>query len=233
MNISNLHIGYKKTLLEIQELNLESGKIYALIGANGRGKTTLMKTLIGQIAYLSGQIELTGKEISMFSNSQKSTLFGFVNSRFSGISFMKAEEFVALGRSPYTNAIGRLKKEDNLIIQNSFKTLEIEHLKGKFTSELSDGERQLLAIAKVLAQQTKYIFLDEPTAFLDYTNKKRVMEMLAKIANQENKCILYSSHDLEMAIEYSNSLVCIPKERNQIEFLKKPTALETIVSLSF
>ncbi|MGJ8661806.1 MAG: ATP-binding cassette domain-containing protein, partial [Bacteroidota bacterium] len=102
MNIKNLHIGYSKVLLEIPELTLESGKVYALIGANGRGKTTLMKTLIGQIPAISGEMIVVEKATSLLSPIEKSKLFGFVQSRFPGIPYMKAKEYVALGRSPFT-----------------------------------------------------------------------------------------------------------------------------------
>lgn len=233
MNIKNLHIGYSKVLLEIPELTLESGKVYALIGANGRGKTTLMKTLIGQIPAISGEMIVVEKATSLLSPIEKSKLFGFVQSRFPGIPYMKAKEYVALGRSPFTNAFGRLSVKDENIVQQSFKTLEIEHLADKFTEELSDGERQMLAVAKVLAQETKYIFLDEPTAFLDYSNKKRVLEMLVKIAKEEDKCIFYSSHDLEMALVYSTKLICVPKEFNEIEVLQEPITLEKVINLAF
>ncbi len=232
MKIENLHIGYSSTILEIGELNLESGKVYALVGANGRGKTTLMKTLIGQTPVRSGIIYANKKALSAHTPIEKSKLFGFVQSRFVGVPYMKAKEYVALGRSPYTNAFGRLSVKDEAIVQQSFKTMEIDHLADKFTEELSDGERQLLAIAKVLAQETKYIFLDEPTAFLDYSNKKRVLELLTKVAKEQGKCILYSSHDLEMTLIHSTEMLCIPKVSNCVLNIK-PSALSEIVKLCF
>lgn len=233
MRIKNLHIGYIKTLLEIEELNLEPGKVYSLIGANGRGKTTLMKTLIGQIPSLSGQMTFNEKDLTTLLSLDKSKLFGFVNSRFAGVSYMRAKEYVALGRSPYTNAFGRLSAIDEAIVDQSFATMEIEHLADKFTEELSDGERQMLAIAKVLAQETMYIFLDEPTAFLDYSNKKKVLEMLMKIAREENKCVFYSSHDLEMVLEFSDVKVCIAKENNQVSINSARLDLNFLLNICF
>jgi len=234
MKLTNLHIGYSTTLLEIQELNLEAGKIYALIGANGRGKTTFMKTLIGQIPAISGGISIGNKASSVLSPIEKSKLFGFVQSRFAGVPYMKAKEYVALGRSPYTNAFGRLSTKDEDIVNQSFSTLEIEHLADKFTEELSDGERQMLAIAKVLTQETQYIFLDEPTAFLDYSNKKRVLEKLIEIAKNLNKVIIYSSHDLELALNYSDEMICIPHQENIMKcFLKKDIDFNGLVNICF
>lgn len=234
MRIDKLQVGYKETLLEISELNLEARKVYALVGANGRGKTTLMKTLIGQLQAISGSIKVENKDFAELSAIDKSKLFGFVQSRFSGVQYMKAKEFVALGRSPYTNAFGRLSERDEAIVKQSFNTMEITHLADKYTEELSDGERQLLAVAKVLAQETKYIFLDEPTAFLDYANKKRVLELLSKVAKEENKCVLYSSHDLEMTLEYSNGMIFVPSTTNHMKYSETTNiSLKELVHVCF
>ncbi len=213
---------------------MEAGKIYALIGANGRGKTTFMKTLIGQIPAISGGISIGNKASSVLSPIEKSKLFGFVQSRFAGVPYMKAKEYVALGRSPYTNAFGRLSTKDEDIVNQSFSTLEIEHLADKFTEELSDGERQMLAIAKVLTQETQYIFLDEPTAFLDYSNKKKVLDKLTEIAIKLKKTIVYSSHDLELTLGHSDELVCIAHEGNDVRsFRKNEIEFEGLVRFCF
>ena len=221
MKIEKLQIGYVKTLLEVPLIELELGKVYALVGANGRGKTTLLQTLIGTQPALSGKVEIDGENLTKLSANQKSKTLGFVRSRFDGVSYMRAQEFVALGRLPFTNALGRLSKKDVSIVKESIKTMELEHLSEKFTTELSDGERQMLAIAKVLAQGTPYIFLDEPTAFLDYSNKKRVLQLLVKIAQEQNKCILFSSHDLEMTFEYADEILYVSLDCNEIKQIAK------------
>jgi iron complex transport system ATP-binding protein len=197
MELKNAHIGYKATLLQIEKLTIEPGKVFALIGANGRGKSTLLKTLIGKQSVLQGEITVNGKDLIYYSAAEKSKLFGLVQANFSGIPFMRAAEYVALGRTPHTNAFGRLTEKDLKKVNDSIEALSISHLADKFTTELSDGERQLFAIARILAQETQFIFLDEPTAFLDYSNKKRVLEKLIEIARTMNKSIVYSSHDLE------------------------------------
>lgn len=234
MKLENVHIGYKEALLEIDQLNFEPGKVYALIGANGRGKSTLLQTLIGKLPVLSGTIFIEDKNLSEIPIAVKSNLFGLVNSKFSGIPYLRATEFVALGRTPYTNAFGRLTKKDVQIVEESMETLGINHLMQRFTAELSDGERQLCAIARILAQETDYIFLDEPTAFLDYSNKKRVLEKLSEIAKSLNKSIIYSSHDLELALEFSDELVCIPHQGNKIQrFLNLEMDVKKIISICF
>ncbi len=234
MKIENLHIGYTKTLLEINSLELITGQVYALVGANGRGKTTLLQTLIGNIPALSGEIYIRNKKLNELSPTEKAKTFGFVKSRFDGVAYMRAHEYVALGRSPYTNAFGRLSASDNEIVDECLKLMEVAHLSKKFTTELSDGERQMLAIAKVLAQETDYIFLDEPTAFLDYSNKKKVLELLVKIAKEQKKCVLFSSHDLEMVLEFTDGIIYVPKSLIELGFShKKDMPLSVLISTAF
>jgi iron complex transport system ATP-binding protein len=234
MELVNLHIGYKATLLEIEHLKIEAGKVYALIGANGRGKSTLLRTLIGKQPALSGLISIDNKDLTQISIAEKSKLFGLVQAKFAGIPYMRAREYVALGRTPYTNAFGRLSSKDLKIVNKSIESLSITHLAERFTTELSDGERQLFAIARVLAQETHYIFLDEPTAFLDYSNKKRVLEKLIEIARSLNKSIIYSSHDLDLALRHSDQLICISHLGRQVQtFENEMLEFNQLVEFSF
>lgn len=234
MELVNVHIGYKETLLEFEHLKFERGKVYALIGANGRGKSTLLRTLIGKQAALSGLISVDDKDLTHISVAEKSKIFGLVQAKFAGIPYMRASEYVDLGRTPHTNAFGRLTAKDQQIVHESIEALSITHLAERFTTELSDGERQLFAIARVLAQETQYIFLDEPTAFLDYSNKKRVLEKLIEIAQNLNKSIIYSSHDLELALGYSDELVCIPHKGNTMKcYLNNEIDINRLVDFCF
>ena len=234
MKIKNAQIGYTKTLVQVDELELKTGKLYALIGANGKGKSTLLKTAVGEIPPLSGSVLVENQPIESFSNQDKSKLIGLVNSRFAGIAYMKSEEFVALGRIPYTGTLGRLNETDRAVIENCFDFLNLHHLKGKFTLQLSDGERQMLAIAKVLAQETPYILLDEPTAFLDYKNKQLVLDLLKEISSKQNKCIVLSSHDMELTLKNVDTLLCIPTEDQVLNVLEaKQTSLESVVDICF
>lgn len=234
MKIKSLKIGYKTELLSISTLELEAGNLYALVGGNGRGKTTLLHTLMGNISPLSGEIEVEGNKLVRLNTAEKARTFGFVQSRFEGIAYMRAWEYVALGRHPHTNAFGRLSEKDITLVNTSLEMMQIRHLAQKFTTEMSDGERQMLAIAKVLAQETQYIFLDEPTAFLDYSNKKKVLELLQKIAREHHKHILYSSHDLEMVLHYSNGMIFVPSRSNDVQFVSTPdSSLKKIIYACF
>jgi iron complex transport system ATP-binding protein len=234
MELVNVHIGYKETLLEIEHLKIEPGKVYALIGANGRGKSTLLRTLIGKQPALSGLISINNKDLTQISVAEKSKLFGLVQAKFAGIPYMRASEYVALGRTPHTNAFGRLTPKDQKIVNESIEALSVTHLADRFTTELSDGERQLFAIARVLAQETQYIFLDEPTAFLDYSNKKRVLEKLIDIARKLNKSIVYSSHDLELALGHSYEMICIEHNSSVIKSLKsRENDFKSLIEICF
>ncbi|MFT5861164.1 MAG: iron complex transport system ATP-binding protein [Flavobacteriaceae bacterium] len=123
-----------------------------------------------------------------------------------------------------------MTERDKTIVDDSLETLQINHLKNRFTSELSDGEKQLVAIAKVIAQEAPYILLDEPTAFLDYPNKIKVLELLSRIAREMNKCILLSAHDIDLCLEHYENYLIVNKEQQSLTLLHNPTKEELIAS---
>lgn len=200
IEIKNSIIGYLNPLLEAN-ITLSKGKVYALIGKNGSGKTTFLQSLAGNIPLLSGEIEIEGKNTMELSLKEKSIRIAFIETRFPQINFMSAFEFVSLGRFPYTGALGRLNTRDIEKIEQSFSMLKIDNLKNKFISEISDGEKQMLQVAKAIVQETNIILLDEPMAFLDYSNKRILIEKLIEISTELNKCIVFSSHDIEICLE--------------------------------
>jgi iron complex transport system ATP-binding protein len=190
-------IGYKKALISIENLELESSAIYALVGRNGSGKSTFLKSITGQISLLGGNLEIDARSTKEVKAAELSRIISFVESKFDGVSFLTVENYLALGRAPYTNALGRLSAKD----------MGLAEFLEKDTINLSDGERQLCAIARALVQQTPILLLDEPTAFLDYANKQLLINKLIHIAKEKQKCIIFSTHDLDLCIE------------NKIEFL--------------
>ncbi|MFO0495692.1 MAG: ABC transporter ATP-binding protein [Flavobacteriia bacterium] len=226
-------IGYKKVLLEIQNLHLPSGSIHALIGANGAGKSTLLNTLTGKTKLLEGEISIAERNLNTVSERERSRLIAFVESSFSGVQYLRLEDYVLLGRSPYTDACGRNSKEDRRIATEAISLFGLDKYHNTDTSELSDGERQLAAIARAIAQDTPIILLDEPTAFLDYGNRKRLINELKKIALEKNKCILFSTHDIDLCIEEMIPVVLIDQETQQLIQKNDLIPKEEILSKGF
>ena len=234
ISLKELAIGYKTTLFSIENILLNKGEVYALIGSNGAGKTTLLQSIIGVVSPLKGLVEINSRSISTFDRMEKAKTISFVGSKFDGVDFLRVREYINLGRSPYTNAFGRLVDKDHLIVSEAIKLLQIEYLEPKFTTELSDGERQLTAIARAIAQQTDIIILDEPTAFLDYANRKKVMVLMKKIATELNKCIIVSSHDLELCLESEVELLVVNKELKKLELHHSNTITkEHLIEIGF
>ncbi len=216
IRFNKAQIGYQKPLLFIDQMELNSGEIHVLIGANGKGKTTLLKSINGLQAIVSGEIELDHKLTSALNHKDLSNLVAFVSSKFDGIEHLKVYDYIALGRTPYTNLFGRLSAQDHIQIAHAIKTLGIDYLSDKLTTEISDGERQLCAIARALAQETPIITLDEPTAFLDYANRVKVLTMLKSLAVEQQKCIVLSSHDIDICIEMNLPILFIDSINNQL-----------------
>ena len=231
ISLNSIDVGYKTPLLSVN-LSLELGNLYALVGKNGSGKTTLLQSLIGAIPTINGEILLDEKSIHAMTNVERAKKIAFVETKFMGISYLTGFEYVAIGRTPYTNALGRLSEIDKIQIAKSLEILNISYLSDKFTTQMSDGERQLLQIARALAQETPYILMDEPTAFLDYSNKRNLIEKLQEIAQVQQKCILLSCHDIEICLENKLPFLIVSEKDKRIE-LRANASKEDILNLAF
>lgn len=209
---SRLSIGYllkggkRKVIHDDLNLRLRPGEVTCLLGLNGAGKSTLLRTLCGFQPPLSGEIRLMGKPLSSYSQSNFSLTVGVVLTEKTNAGGITVYELVSLGRHPYTGFFGQLKKTDREIIEQSLTAAGIAHKAQNYVSELSDGERQKAMIAKALAQQCPIILLDEPTAFLDVTSRIETMVLLHKLAVEQHKAILLSTHDLDLAIQMGDCL---------------------------
>jgi iron complex transport system ATP-binding protein len=232
ISLNSIDVGYKTPLLSVVNLSLELGNLYALVGKNGSGKTTLLQSIIGAIPTINGEILLDEKSIHVMTNVERAKKIAFVETKFMGISYLTGFEYVAIGRTPYTNALGRLSEIDKIQIAKSLEILNITYLSDKFTTQMSDGERQLLQIARALAQETPYILMDEPTAFLDYSNKRNLIEKLQEIAQVQQKCILLSCHDIEICLENKLPFLIVSEKDKRIE-LRANASKEDILNLAF
>ncbi len=209
---NHLSIGYllkggrRKIIHEDLNLRLQPGEVTCLLGLNGAGKSTLLRTLCGFQPPLSGEIRLMGKPLASYSQSNFSLTVGVVLTEKTNAGGITVYELVSLGRHPYTGFFGQLKKHDREIIGQSLEAAGIAHKAQNYVSELSDGERQKAMIAKALAQQCPIILLDEPTAFLDVTSRIETMVLLHRLATEQHKAILLSTHDLDLAIQMGDCL---------------------------
>jgi ABC-type cobalamin/Fe3+-siderophores transport systems, ATPase components len=215
----DLDIGYvlkggaRKVVHNGLNLRLYAGEVTCLLGLNGAGKSTLLRTICGFQQPLSGQVYLQGKPLNGFSQLDFALAVGVVLTEKTNAGGITAYELVALGRQPYTGFFGRLHKEDHRIIRESLASAGIAHKAHNRVAELSDGEKQKVMIAKALAQQCPIILLDEPTAFLDVTSRIETMVLLRKLAVEQNKAILLSTHDMDMAIQMGDCFWLLDRQR--------------------
>lgn len=213
ISLSQLSVGYTLSHPVISDINLElrSGQLACLIGENGIGKSTLLKTLTGFLPKLKGSLLLGNRDIESFSQRELARQVSIVLTQKPDVQNLSIEEIIGLGRSPYTGFFGRLRAEDRKVVDDAIATMGIEKLRGRMIQTLSDGERQKVMIAKALAQETPIILLDEPTAFLDFPSKAETFLSLQRMAHERDKLILLSTHDLELAVRFADSLLEVKK----------------------
>lgn len=215
---TDLCIGYRthkgeKKIHEHLSFHLYPGELTSLLGANGAGKSTLLRTLAASQPFLSGELHLSGRPLPSYSEKERSRTIGVVLTDKTQAGGLTVYELVALGRQPHTGFFGRLHEKDHLIIREALQAVGIAHKAQSYTAELSDGERQKVMIAKALVQECPLIILDEPTAFLDVVSRIEIMTLLHKLAAEQNKAVLLSTHDIEQALVLSDKLWLLSKER--------------------
>jgi len=205
---NRLTVGYRgHRVVEDISLSLPSGRLVCLLGPNGAGKSTLLRTLCGFQPPIAGTVTISGSDITTMSAAEVARLVSVVLTDRPLTPSLTAREMVGMGRAPYTGFWGRLSDDDRRLVSEAMQTVGIAPLATRRMGRLSDGERQKVMIAKALAQHTPVIVLDEPTAFLDYPSKVAVMKTLARLAHDEGKTILMSTHDLELAAQLGDELM--------------------------
>jgi iron complex transport system ATP-binding protein len=211
LSIKELEIGYvsgksKKTLLPPLNAVAGKGELIAIIGRNGIGKSTLLRTLTGLQPCIAGSIFYYGKEINEYSRLDLAREVGYISTEIIKVSNMRVYDLVALGRFPHTNWIGKIEPEDDAIINNALQKTSMSAFCNKYVSELSDGERQKVMISRILAQDTGIMIMDEPTAFLDIGSKYEILHLLHQLSRQNQKTIIFSTHDLQMAVSQADKI---------------------------
>lgn len=199
LQVKNLNIGYQqKEVLSGLNFTIGKGELIGLVGSNGIGKSTLLKTVIGSLKPLSGEVILNERSLNAISQIELSKLISIVLTDKLGGFNLTVFDIVAAGRIPYLNAFGQLNPEDEKIVDGSLETIGIKQLAQNYFDELSDGQKQKVLIAKSLAQQTPVILMDEPTAFLDFESRLQLFNLLKQLVREQQKTIIVSSHDLDV-----------------------------------
>ena len=210
IRLENLTLGYAdRTLLNEISTSFQVGQLTALIGRNGSGKSTLLRALAGLNTEYEGQIRLGEEEIRQLDAHTLSTRLALVTTERVRIANLRCRDVVALGRAPYTNWIGRMQEEDRQLVEHALEVVGMSAFSDRTMDRMSDGECQRVMIARALAQQTPIILLDEPTSFLDLPNRYELCRLLSQLAHEEQKCILFSTHELDIARTMCDSIALV------------------------
>ena len=198
IELKELTLGYgQRTLLETVNARITGGQLVALLGRNGTGKSTLLRAMMGLEKPQSGEITLQGKNIASLKPEKLARNISFVTTDKVRIANLRCKDVVALGRAPYTNWIGQLQPEDQKRVDDAMQLVGMSGYAEKTMDKMSDGECQRIMIAR------------EPTAFLDLPNRYELCLLLKKLAQEEKKCVLFSTHDLDIALSLCDSIMLI------------------------
>ena len=218
----DLAVGYRngKRVTEVLthlDVSLYAGELVCLLGANGIGKSTLLRTISGVQLALRGTIEINGRDLIDYSSKELSKLIGIVYTDRTLAGALTVEELVSLGRQPYTGFFGRLDADDRQVVADAIESVGMSHKTHDYVATLSDGERQKAMIARALAQETPIIILDEPTAFLDVASRIETMQLLRQLAQSQQKAVLLSTHDVGLSLPLTDRLWLVTADSTVVE----------------
>jgi len=232
LTVSDVSVGYKN-LIVAENINFElsEGELMAIIGINGIGKSTLLRTL-GKVQHqLEGSIQIKGKSLAQYKSVALASEISMVLTEAIASKNMTVQELITLGRQPYTNWIGSLTKGDINKIEETIQMLELTALQHKKCYELSDGQLQRVMIARAVAQDTRIMLLDEPTTHLDLYHKVQLLKLLKQIAHDTKKTIVFTSHEIEMTLQMCDTILLLNGENNLFgtpEYLMQQKAFDTL-----
>jgi len=204
----DLSIGYRRRPPVLQHLDLavEPGEMVCLIGSNGIGKSTLLRTLAGMQPPVSGSVIVGGTDIKTMSAGELARHMAVILTERVSIGAMPAQRLVELGRYPHVDWSGHLEERDHRVVREAITAVGAEHLAERDINELSDGERQRIMIARALAQEPAVLLLDEPSAFLDISARVEIVAMLRQLARKRGVAVILSSHDLELSLRTADTI---------------------------
>lgn len=201
----NLAIGYDgNPLTSGLDLELQGGIVTALLGSNGTGKSTLIKTLSGDLPAIEGRVWLRGRPVMEIQRKERARMLALVTTGSGMTGGLRVSELVELGRHPHTGYFGRISGSDREAVEAAMQAVGISHKRDSFVASLSDGERQKAMIARALAQECPVVIMDEPFSFLDVSARIEILRMLRDIAAERGTAILYSTHDVAQAMRMAD-----------------------------
>lgn len=225
IRFENITLAYdQRTILRNASLHLDAARLYVLVGRNGAGKSTLLRALTSR-----SDIRINGTLLGNMSAEEVARNVAIVTTEAVRVENLRIEDLVAMGRAPYTNWTGRMQDSDRTIVREAIEAVGMSAFIGRDSSSLSDGERQRIMVARAIAQQTPIILLDEPTAFLDIPTRFSLCRLLQRLAHEQKKCILFSTHDIDAALPMCDEVVVI--ENEQLNIIEKGVASEYLSHL--
>lgn len=226
ITLQQLTLGFNsRTLLDSCNATFEQGSLTALVGRNGAGKSTLLRVLAALASPQGGEVVVNNAPLSSLNAEQRARLISFVSTQRVRVSNLKCKDVVAIGRTPYTNWMGSLQQQDKQCVCEALEAVGMSHFADRAIETLSDGECQRIMIARALAQQTPIILLDEPTAFLDIPNRFEICRLLATLAHEQNKTIIFSTHDIDAAMPVCDNVAILDAATLNIKPMASAKAL--------
>ena len=213
LHTENMTVGYDgKPLIEHIEIGVRRGEILTLIGPNGSGKSTILKSMIRQLKLIAGTVVLDGQAMAGMKEGDIAQRLSVMTERIKA-ELMSCYDLVATGRYPYTGRLGLLSEEDHRIVREAIRTVHAEEFADRPFTEISDGQRQRLLLARAICQEPEVIVLDEPTSFLDIRHKLELLDILKNLVREKNVAVILSLHELDLAQKVSDRVVCVANER--------------------
>lgn len=223
IELKNLTISNSAALLVEQNLTLPSNTLTALIGRNGSGKSTLLRVISGEQSPMSGEVIIGGTNPAKATAAELAKIVSVVTTESVRVRNLTCRQLIALGRSPYTGLFGKLTADDEQKVDDALNAVGMGEFANRQITQISDGEMRRIMIARALAQDTPVMLLDEPTSFLDVPGRYEICRLLAELAHRHGKTILYSTHELEQALQYSDWILLLAKHSLQMH---RPSALQ-------
>ncbi|MBS5879087.1 MAG: ATP-binding cassette domain-containing protein [Clostridium sp.] len=210
----DLSVGYGgRPLIEKINLSIEKGRILTLIGPNGSGKSTILKTITKHLEKIAGVVTIENDNISKWSNKELAKRLSVMLTERIDPELMTCEQVVAMGRYPYTNHFGSLTPGDRQVVEESLHMVRAEELAERPFTDISDGQRQRIMLARAICQQPEIIVLDEPTSYLDIRHKIELLDILRKMAREKNVAVVMSLHEIDLAAKISDQIICVKGDR--------------------